>query len=156
MRNIKNLKPADIGKVEHLVEINGCRVLFKRIEKDCNGIGNIIAWTNKGAFDNWHQKNDRLYNDWIRGTYSLTTDETHNSINICVHSSHLPFKSEAYDTMYYISAMDAYNDEYRSTLHSSSQPNLGQRLLENQDNLGEFGLLIYVYHAKKHKETKNK
>jgi hypothetical protein len=156
MRNVKNLKPADVDKVEHLVERNGCRVSFERIEKDCNGMGNIIAWINKGAFDNWHRKNDRLYDDWIRGTYSPTTDETHNSINIRIHSSHLPFESEVYDTMYYASAMDAYDDEYRSTLHSSSQPNLGQRLLENQEELGKFGFLIYVYHAKKRTQRDQK
>jgi hypothetical protein len=51
--------------------------------------------------------------------------------------------------MYYTLAMDAYDNEYRSTLHSSSQPNLGQRLLEKQEELGKFGFLIYVYHAKK-------
>jgi hypothetical protein len=148
MRCIKNLKPADLDKIEQTAERNGRKILVERIEKDCNGVGNIIAWTNKCAFDDWHRKNDRLYDDRIRGTYSPTTDESHNSIRVHIHSSCLPLASDIYDSMYYASAIDIYDDEHKSTLYSSSQQNLGQNLLKDQNDLGEFGFLLYVYHPK--------
>jgi hypothetical protein len=50
--------------------------------------------------------------------------------------------------MYYASAIDIYDNEHKSTLYLSSKQNLGQNLLKDQNNLGEFGFLLYVYHPK--------
>jgi hypothetical protein len=48
--------------------------------------------------------------------------------------------------MYYASVIDAYDDKYNFGIHLPSQPNMGQHLLENQDNTQEFGFPINIYH----------
>ena len=149
MRHISNLKATDLDKVEDFVKRNGCDAIVERIEKDCDGVGNIIAWTNEHAFNDWQQENDVIFFDCrLPEICRSTTNEVHESIRIPIHSSRVPTHTLRNDDEHYCAtAFDAYDGELRPIMYASSLSNLGRRLLRDQDNLGVHGFVLYVYRS---------
>ena len=128
---------------------NGCDAIVERIEKDCDGVGNIIAWTNEHAFNDWQQENDVIFFDCrLPEICRSITNEVHESIRIPIHSSRVPTHTLRNDDEHYCAtAFDAYDGELRPIMYASSLSNLGRRLLRDQDNLGVHGFVLYVYRS---------
>jgi len=152
MKSIPNLKWTDLDKVERFAERNGCNVVVERIEKDCDGIGNITVWTSTRAFEDWQQEFDVLCDFSICEVCSLVANDTHKSIHVPIHGSLLPAYTFSNQTDPIALVFDPYNGEQRPITYLSELQDLGQHMLRNQGELGIFGFVFYLH---KHREEQS-
>ena len=145
MKEIENMKQTNLDKLVDFVDRNGCKITAGRIEKDRDGVGCITIWTNMPAFRAWQQENDELVDRWADGVPLPKLNKTHIPIPIPFHSSSLPTSVDTSNGDFCASTTDANDGKTQLIVYSNYWQDLGQQVIQNQNNLGIFSFVAYVY-----------
>jgi hypothetical protein len=145
MKEIENMKQTDLDNLVDFVNRNSCKITAGRIEKDRDGVGCIMIWTNMPAFKTWQQENDELVDCWADSVPIPKPNETHKPIRIPFRSSSLPTRVDTSNSGFCASTIDVNDRKTQLIVYSNYWQDLGQQVIHNQNNLGIFSFVTYVY-----------
>lgn len=134
MKEIMDLKPRDLLNIERFVICNGCDIFCERIEKTVHGVSNITIWTNKNSFTLWQKEIDNIWR----------ADIMEGSMQHCIRSSQLCTDLNEHLTEWKIVLLNPMEGD-RPTFRHYSCGSIVPRLLEDQEDLGMFGFVVYVF-----------
>jgi hypothetical protein len=134
MKDIIDLKPKDLMNIERFVVNNGCDIYCERVEKNVHGVSNITIWTNRDSFKIWQQEVDQ---NWK--AVFLDDSMQHN-----IPSSQLCTNLDEYLTEWRAVFLNPIEGD-RPFFRHYTCGSIGPTLLEDQEDLGMFGFVVYIF-----------